>query len=694
MMEAVHDRGIYCQKEKRFTLEPPKKRIPYCGILRGNRVSDQCYVIICGQVCDDCHIKKYLKGPKEEEDVQWEVKIEPSKNEKADTPESQEEAMEVEPSEQVKREPLIAEEKADECHPRPRRSRKKPQLFVPDDPKITKRSRSPSLVVLSPEQKKAKKKKNGEKDSKISPSLVVLSPEQKKAKKKKNGEKDSKIMVQVPTPCKLETMIVDMRNGEKESSPEYESNDIDESKPPKQKQKSEKDQKIIQSNNEVNCDAKLLIEPKIHQIVDGIEKKTNKMKPGAKRQNVQMSDLNQDSTKKSNKNVTDALARNDDFLDTGKDKRKAVEKAEKRSALLEIQKEIKKKSKKNSKAKDKVQKRELNVEEIEPSMEKPTTELEQNEEKSASRPSRRRKSKVLEDLSPTHQTSDENDIAPRRKKSRRSKSFVKENKDLLKIPFDLDEASEKSDETSEKVDDASASSLHDESIIKELENQNLIEIANPVGRSNCENNDEKDESIALSDEKEVTSETVNKESGDEKLRRMSMKLEAQEKMIQALLAAQTSEHEVNVEAPPWWDHSAQREPLLVKMSWEQIAINVTEQYPEVAQEVANNQDFEDMLNLDQNVEDSGVASDIVFRYFHLLEKVSFEKKVKAVRPFQFMSEPVKRKNVILRHKLNLKDYEDSLPQSYFENVDLIFALVVMDLNRKSDHILGIVLKLN
>ena len=668
MMEAVHDRGIYCQKEKRFTLEPPKKRIPYCGILRGNRVSDQCYVIICGQVCDDCHIKKYLKGPKEEEDVQWEVKIEPSKNEKADTPESQEEAMEVEPSEQVKREPLIAKEKADECHPRPRRSRKKPQLFVPDDPKITKRSRSPSLVVLSPEQKKAKKKKN--------------------------GEKDSKIMVQVPTPCKLETMIVDMRNGEKESSPEYESNDIDESKPPKQKQKSEKDQKIIQSNNEVNCDAKLLIEPKIHQIVDGIEKKTNKMKPGAKRQNVQMSDLNQDSTKKSNKNVTDALERNDDILDTGKDKRKPVEKAEKRSALLEIQKEIKKKSKKNSKAKDKVQKRELNVEEIEPSMEKPTTELEQNEEKSASRPLRRRKSKVLEDLSPTHQTSDENDIAPRRKKSRRSKSFVKENKDLLKIPFDLDEASEKSDETSEKLDEASTSSVHDESIIKELENQNLIEIANPVGRSNDENNDEKDESIALSDEKEVTSETVNKESGDEKLRRMSMKLEAQEKMIQALLAAQTSEHEVNIEAPPWWDHSAQREPLLVKMSWEQIAINVTEQYPEVAQEVANNQDFEDMLNLDQNVEDSGVASDIVFRYFHLLEKVSFEKKVKAVRPFQFMSEPVKRKNVILRHKLNLKDYEDSLPQSYFENVDLIFALVVMDLNRKSDHILGIVLKLN
>lgn len=38
--------------------------------------------------------------------------------------------------------------------------------------------------------------------------------------------------------------------------------------------------------------------------------------------------------------------------------------------------------------------------------------------------------------------------------------------------------------------------------------------------------------------------------------------------------------------------------------------NITEreQYPEVAQEVANNQDFKEMLNLDHSVEDSGVAS--------------------------------------------------------------------------------------
>ena len=656
------ERGIYNEKEKKFILNPPDK--PFFSLLKGNRVSNQCYVIICGHFCEDCRIKKYQK--EEEEDVQWEVKIEPAKVQKAEIQISQQEEIEVEPSDKVEREPLIAKEKADECHTRPRRSRKKPKMYVPEDG-MGKRNRSPSVVVLSPEQKKVKKKKK--------------------------AKEESKVTVQVPTPNKLETLIVDIRNGEKESSPEYESNDADEPEPPKQKARkiSKKDPKIIKPTNEkINCDSK--IEPNTHQIIEDIEKK-DEIKPAERQIKAKIKKDSKakisDNTETTDKNVNAEALEENDVLDTVEEEIKREEKAEPKSALLEKQRQTKKKSKKNSKAKDK--KPELNFEEKAEEdindQNKPS-ELEKIEDKS-SRPSRRRKSKVIENLSPNHQMSVENDIAPRRKKARRSKSFVKENHDLLKIPFDLN-ASEKSDEAS--------SSVHDESIIKELENQNLIEIANPVGNTdeNKAPNAEKKEvinedenkplNVALAEEKEVSKSTGNKESGDEaeKLRRMSMKLEAQEKMIQALLAAQTTEHEAKADPPPWWDHSAQREPLLVKMSWEQIAINITEQYPEVAQEVANNEDFEDMLNLDQNVEDSGVASDIVFRYFHLLEKVSFEKKVKAVRPFQFMSEPVKRKNVILKHKLSLKDYEDSLPQSCFENVDLILALVVMDLNRKSD----------
>ena len=64
----------------------------------------------------------------------------------------------------------------------------------------------------------------------------------------------------------------------------------------------------------------------------------------------------------------------------------------------------------------------------------------------------------------------------------------------------------------------------------ELQNQNLIEIANPVGRSNGENNDEKDKKVALAGDKEATSYTVV-----EKLRRMSLNWK---------LKAQTSEHVV------------------------------------------------------------------------------------------------------------------------------------------------------
>ena len=115
-----------------------------------------------------------------------------------------------------------------------------------------------------------------------------------------------------------------------------------------------------------------------------------------------------------------------------------------------------------------------------------------------------------------------------------------------------------SDKASEKLDEASTSSgwfNHYESTIKELENQNLIEITNPVWRSNAKIKDEKDENIAFA-EKEMTTETVDKESGDEKLmwyvNDMTLQLEAQRKMIQALLAA----HEVKAEPPSFWDHSA------------------------------------------------------------------------------------------------------------------------------------------
>ena len=78
---------------------------------------------------------------------------------------------------------------------------------------------------------------------------------------------------------------------------------------------------------------------------------------------------------------------------------------------------------------------------------------------------------------------------------------------------------------------------------------------------------------------------------------MNLKLEAQEDMIQTLLATQTSfpRGQSWISSVSVVDHSAQREPQLVKMSCEQVEIHTTEQHPEVA----NNKDFEEMLNWEQ-----------------------------------------------------------------------------------------------
>ena len=252
------------------------------------------------------------------------MKIEPAKVQKAEIQISQQEEIEVEPSEKVEREPLIAKEKADECHTRPRRSRKKPKMYVPEDG-MGKRNRSPSVVVLSPEQKKVKKKK---------------------------AKEESKVTVKVPKPNKLETLIVDIRNGEKESSPEYESNDADEPEPPKQKARkiSKKDPKIIKPTNEkINCDSK--IEPNTHQIIEDIEKK-DEIKPAERQIKAKIKKDSKakipDSTETTDKNVNAEAVEENNVIDTGEEEIKREEKVELKSVLLEKQRQTKKKSKKNN----------------------------------------------------------------------------------------------------------------------------------------------------------------------------------------------------------------------------------------------------------------------------------------------------------------------------------------------------------
>ena len=157
-------RGLYNEKEQRFIVDPPK--LPEIEkMIKGHWISNKCHVLICGVPCENC-FKKLQNCPQRPvlEEVPWEVKIQPAKA--------------------TKTAPVVEEEKGDdEGHDaRPRRNRKKPKKYAPER-KVSKRNRSPSIVVVTPEKDQTK----------------------------------AKVQVQ-----KAATMVVDMSNGEKESSPECE----------------------------------------------------------------------------------------------------------------------------------------------------------------------------------------------------------------------------------------------------------------------------------------------------------------------------------------------------------------------------------------------------------------------------------------------------------------------------------------
>ena len=157
----------------------------------------------------------------------------------------------------------------------------------------------------------------------------------------------------------------------------------------------------------------------------------------------------------------------------------------------------------------------------------------------------------------------------------------------------------------------------------------------------CQINNTK-EKDAHSKEKEV--ETLeksqpNKESQEDnlenctiKIAELNLELEAKNKLILELLNAHR--HEIKQqEQPQWWEHAAQKEPLLVKMSWDQVQKNINHLFPHVMADLNNSPDdsLKEMLSF-ENGEESSVTSEIVFRYMHLMEKVK-KGEFKAIRPF-------------------------------------------------------------
>ena len=184
-------RGLYNEKEQRFIVDPPK--LPKTEkMIKGHWITNNCHVVICGVPCENC-FKKLQNCPKRpvQEDVPWEVKIQPVKATKTE------------------------EEKGDdEGHDaRPRRNRKKPK-------KPAKRNRSLSIVIVSPEKDQTKAKdqvqkaatlvvdmSNGEKKSspEREPNENDFAPKRKKVRRSKSFVKENQDFPKIPIDSMEET---------------------------------------------------------------------------------------------------------------------------------------------------------------------------------------------------------------------------------------------------------------------------------------------------------------------------------------------------------------------------------------------------------------------------------------------------------------------------------------------------------
>ena len=165
---------------------------------------------------------------------------------------------------------------------------------------------------------------------------------------------------------------------------------------------------------------------------------------------------------------------------------------------------------------------------------------------------------------------------------------------------------------------------------------------------------------------------------------LSMELEAKDRLIYELLKAHQQE-KGQVEGQNEWDHSAQKDPLVVKMNWEQMLNNIENLFPQVMADMKNDDKLNDMLKFDPNQVDSGVTTDVIFRYFHLLEKsagcIDQATKVKAIRPLSLVTKPIKSRKKIC-HRLELNHFDEVLPKETIDSFDVILGLVIMDIDGK------------
>ena len=91
-----------------------------------------------------------------------------------------------------------------------------------------------------------------------------------------------------------------------------------------------------------------------------------------------------------------------------------------------------------------------------------------------------------------------------------------------------------------------------------------------------------------------------------------------------------------------------------------------------------------MLNFDQVAEESGITTEIVFRYFHLLEKATSKTKTfKAIRPDSLCTIPIKRGQA--DHKLAMSNFDEMFPEKDLKDYKLIFGVVIMEIDGEIPH---------
>ena len=206
------NRGLWNLKKKRFIVPPDalldRKEVKVK--LKEHIVTDQCYVIICGQTCESCfkifQTKEMgLENQLKENEADWKIQITPVESVEASETVNAQNEMAKGNNETKSEGDMKAKIEATKAEEKPLMK----ESSVEKSPEVktkAKRSSNNSLVQIADSQPKKSKSKASKRSR--SPSIVVLESPVKEVPKKKN-KKDSNFDVKIKPIAKVEPKKAD-----------------------------------------------------------------------------------------------------------------------------------------------------------------------------------------------------------------------------------------------------------------------------------------------------------------------------------------------------------------------------------------------------------------------------------------------------------------------------------------------------